>query len=162
MITATPSPQDESYLQLQLDRQTRAALPLKSAQKVLVIAKTQVTPIPNTPKCFLGVFSQRSRVYWAVDLSQILGRQPAETAPRHYSVVIVNEGEMTLGFVVREVRGVTRLAHSSLQPPTGLFDSSLPYLRGCLQQQGELLLVLNVPAIARSPALHSMSTPRTL
>ncbi|MGF1478058.1 MAG: chemotaxis protein CheW [Cyanophyceae cyanobacterium] len=158
--TPLPSQTDESYLQLQLARQTRAVLPLQAARKVLVIPKTKVTPIPNMPECFLGLFSQRSQVFWAVDLLKILDLRPSEMPPRDYSVVVINSGEITLGLVVQEVRGVLRLATNSIQSPSGMVAPRLgPYLQGCLLEQGEVLLVLNVQAIARSPALYSVPPP---
>ncbi|HEY9835861.1 MAG TPA: chemotaxis protein CheW, partial [Vampirovibrionales bacterium] len=58
--------------------------------------------------------------------------------------------------IVQAVEGVLRLTPENIQPPLGQVSSGLvPYLRGCVLLDTEILLVLDAEAIMRSPLLHN-------
>ncbi len=145
----------DPYLSLQLDSQTAAVLPMEHAQEVLVVPVERIVPMPNMPECVLGLLNQRSRVFWAIDLPQMLELQPIDRDVQQYNIAIVRVENVPLGLVVQEVKGVMRLSADALQSPIGAFAPSLtPYLRGWVQQKSDALLVLDAKAIMRSPILH--------
>ena len=107
------------------------------------------------PNCVLGLLNQSSRVFWVVDLAQMLDLKPLETDVQQYNIVIVRVGTIPLGLVVRDVKGVIRIIEDSIQSPIGTVAPGLvPYLRGCLLQQKGVLLILDTPAIVNSSILH--------
>ena len=146
----------DAYLRLQLNHQTPAVVAMEHTQEVLVVPAGRITPMPNMPACVLGLLNQRSRVLWVVDLPQMLDLQAFDRDVQQYNIAIVRVGSIPLGLVVQEVKGVMRLTAASLQSPIGTVAPGLiPYLRGCILQQTEVLLVLDAEAIVHSPVLHS-------
>jgi positive phototaxis protein PixI len=146
----------DAYLKFRLGQQTPAVFSMKHVQEALILPVHRLTPMPNMPACMLGLMNRRSRVMWVIDLAQLLGLPVLDTSTRQYSLVIVRVGSIPLGLGVQKVEGVAWLTAESVQPPPGQAPSSLlPYLRGCVVQQKEILLVLNAEAVVQSSVLHS-------
>ncbi|GAB4144187.1 MAG: chemotaxis protein CheW [Cyanobacteria bacterium J069] len=149
--------QGTPYLKVQFGGQRIfAALPMGFVQEVLVLPVRQLTPMPNKPSCLLGLTNRRSRVLWVVDLAHLLGlgRLPANV--QQHSVVITQIGSLPLGLALQQVDGITWIPPQDVQAvPSNLAPGLLPYLVGCCVQSQELLMLLDVMAIARSPVLHA-------
>jgi twitching motility protein PilI len=146
----------DTYLKFQLEQQTPAILSMEHAQEVLIVPAGRITPMPNMPECVLGLLNRRNRVLWVIDLAQMLQLQPLDTNVQQYHIVIIRVGQVPLGLVVQEVKGVTRFKLDCIQSPMGLVTSALtPYVHGCIMQQKEVILVLDAEAIVHSPILHS-------
>lgn len=146
----------DTYLRFQLEQQTPAILSMEYAQEVLIVPVGRITPMPNMPKCVLGLLNRRNRVLWVVDLAQMLKLQPLDTNTQQYNMAIIRVGKVPLGLVVQEIKGVTRFTSDCIQSPSGLVTSNLmPYIDGCILQNKEIFLVLNAEAILHSPILHS-------
>lgn len=148
--------QGDAYLSLQLDTQVSAVLPLGYVQEVLVLAAQNLTPIPNMPTCVLGLLNRRSRVFWLVDLARMVGLPPLDPGVAQHNIIVIRVGSAPLALSIQEVKGVMRFPADSTQSADNSTASSLmPYLRGCISQQSETLLVLDAEAIVHSPALRS-------
>lgn len=107
------------------------------------------------PACVMGLVNRRSKVLWVIDLARMLGLPPIEINVQHYNIVIISNGTSTFGVIVQAVEGVVRLTAESIQSPLAQVSSSLvPYLRGCVLQEQEILLVLDAEAIMLSPLLN--------
>lgn len=146
----------DTYLRFQLDSQTPAILSVDCVQEVLIVPLGRITSIPNMPKCVLGLLNRRNRVLWVIDLAQMLNLETINTNAQQYNMVIIRVGQIPLGLVVQEVKGVTRFTLDCIQSVQGLVSSSLnPYLRGCILQNKEILLLLNAEGIVHSHVLHS-------
>jgi twitching motility protein PilI len=147
----------DTYLKFQLGQQAPAVLSMSQAQEVVILPHGRLTPMPNMPAHVMGLMNRRSRVLWVIDLARMLGLPSVETNLQHYDVVIIRNGSTSLGVIVQAVEGVVRLTPSSIQSPTrDLLSSALvPYLRGCVLQEREILLVLDAEAIMRSPLLRN-------
>jgi twitching motility protein PilI len=144
------------YLELKLGDNTGAVLPMKYAQEVLTLPARRITTIPNMPGCVMGLLSQRSRIFWLIDLSQMMERQPIDRNLNEYHVAVIRVDEMPLGLIVPQVKGVVRLNLDNIQSPVGNVSSGLvPYLQGCSLQPEGIVLVLDAEAIFNSPLLHS-------
>jgi twitching motility protein PilI len=145
----------ERYLKFYLTEQIPAILAMEYVQEVLMIPARRITPMPNMTECVLGLLNHRNRVVWAVDLAQILGLQPFDTNTAQDNVILIQAKQMTLGLLVSEVKGVRYFTPDLVQSPKELVTSALiPFLHGCILQEQELLLVLNVEAILLAPALY--------
>lgn len=145
----------QAYLKLQLDSQTQAALAMDFAQEVLVVPAGRLTFMPNMPSCVLGLLNQRSRVFWTVDLPQLLEFQALPSDTQQYNIIIVRIGNLALALAVLTVKGVIRFGVEAIESPIGTVSSGLtPYLRGWIPQEKEILLVLDPQAILSSPVLN--------
>jgi twitching motility protein PilI len=146
----------QAYLKLQLDAKTQAALPMDSSQEVLIVPASRLTFMPNMPTCVLGLLNQRSRVYWVVDLRQLLEMKALPSDAQQYNIAIARSGNASLALAVLSVKGVTRFLPEVIQSPIGTVAPGLtPYLRGLVPQEREILLVLDPEAILNSAALSS-------
>ncbi|KAI9131081.1 chemotaxis protein CheW [Acaryochloris sp. CCMEE 5410] len=145
----------DPYLKLRLSDSVPVALPMEAAREVIVVPVEQISPIPNMPTCVLGLLNQRSRVFWVVDLSIMLGYSGLMTNARQYNVAILQVGQVPLGLAVPIIQGVTRFPSDTIQSPIGTVAPNIaPYLRGCLPEEKEILLVLDPDAIVNSSVLQ--------
>lgn len=146
----------DGYLKFFINPQTPAILSMNQTQEAMVVSVESVTAMPNMPFGILGLMNWRSRIVWIVDLPKILNLQSAQNRPRQYSVIIVRTESMILGLVVHEIIGTLRFNSDEIGSPLGQVASSLvPYLRGCIVQPQEILLVLDAQAIVHSSNLRS-------
>ena len=146
----------DGYLKFFINPQTPAILSMNQTQEAMVVSVESVTAMPNMPFGILGLMNWRSRIVWVVDLPKILNLQSPQNRPRQYSVIIVRTESMILGLVVHEIIGTLRFNNDEIGSPIGQVASSLvPYLRGCIVQQKEILLVLDAQAIVHSSNLRS-------
>ena len=142
--------ESEPYLQVQLTEQLAAVVPMEFAQEASVMPAERLTPVPNMPAYILGLLNKRSRIFWVIDLLQLLGFAP-HTSIQQYSLVMVQVGNMPLGLVVPTVKGILRLNVDAIQPTSGTVPSHVtPYLQGCISSEKELLLVLDLKAIVHT------------
>jgi positive phototaxis protein PixI len=153
----------QAYLKFQLDAKTQAALPMDAAQEVLIVPSSRLTFMPNMPSCILGLLNQRSRIFWVVDLPQLLEMQPLPSDAQQYNLTIVRVGNAVLALAVMNVKGVTRFLADVIQSPIGTVAPGLtPYLRGLVPQEREILLVLDPEAILNSAVLNPNRVDREL
>lgn len=152
----TDKPEGDSYLNFYLNKDTPTVLSMAHAQEVLVVPVSRLTLMPNMPECVLGLLNRRNRVIWVVSLADVLNLPKPDPVAGQYHIVIVRVGQISIGFVVAEVKGVTRFPPDSIQSPSNNVESELAaYLHGCISQQNQTLLVLNAEAIVRSPHLKN-------
>ncbi|MBH8577750.1 purine-binding chemotaxis protein CheW [Nostocaceae cyanobacterium CENA369] len=146
----------DGYLKFQLNQQTTAVLSMKHAQEAVVLPIEAVTPMPNMPTCILGLMNWRSRIIWAVDLPRMLNLEALDRKLWQYNAIVVKVESLILGLVVQEIKGTTKFMPDDIRSPIGQVTSSLvPYLRGCVVQQEETLLVLDAQALVDSSILRS-------
>lgn len=155
-----PIYRQEPYLKLELSQQISAVLPMVNAREVLSIKRDRITIMPNMPDCIVGLLNQRSRIFWVIDLSQLLELSPVDRSCQEYNLVIIQTTRSSLGLIVSAIEGVTRFALEDIQSPVGNVAFGLiPYLQGCVLQEIEretdILLVLDAEAIINSPVLQT-------
>lgn len=144
----------DSYLSFYLNRQTPALLLMKYAQEVIVVSTNRLNPVPNMPKCVLGLLNRRSRVLWVVNLAQLLNLPVTDPIDRQYQIIILQVGKAKLGLVVQSIKGVAHFPHHSSEAPTEIFSPIAPYISGYIPQENEMLIVLDAEKIASSPDLQ--------
>lgn len=148
----------DPYLKLQLTPQRAAVLPMEQAQEAIAVPASRVTPMPNMPECVLGLLNQKSRVFWVIDLAQLLGLQAQVLTMQQYNIAIVRIGKKPLGLVVPEIQGIVRFANEAMISPIGEVEPELtPYLRGCFSEGQEMLWALDPEAIIHSSILVQQS-----
>lgn len=138
------------HIRLRLDDHTVATINTAQAQEVLVIPQQRLTVMPNMPMAVMGLLNHRSRIFWVVDLPQLFGLTPLDPRSLEYHLAILRVNGQSIGLAVQEVQGVTRFSTDIIQSaidnelPPGL----IPYLKGCIPQDDEMLLVLDSVAIS--------------
>jgi positive phototaxis protein PixI len=150
----------DAYLRFQIAPHTPAVIPMRYVQEVLMLPIRRLTMMPNMPAAMLGLMNWRSQILWTVDLAQLMGLPMLDSMLQQYILVLIQVGSIPLALAVREVEGTTRLQAGSIQSLDEQLPQALqPYLRGgVVSRQGaskpDLLLVLDVEAILKSPILH--------
>jgi positive phototaxis protein PixI len=146
----------DGYLKFQLNQQTSAILAMNHTQEAVILPIENITPMPNMPGCILGLMNWRSRIIWAIDLPRMLNLEAIDTRRQQYNVIVIKVESLLLGLVVQEIKGTTKIMLDDIHSPIGQVASSLvPYLRGCVVEQEEILLVLDAQAIVQSSILRS-------
>ncbi|MBE9139482.1 purine-binding chemotaxis protein CheW [Nodosilinea sp. LEGE 07088] len=150
------TPLTHSYLRFNLGSQP-ALLPTRQVQEVIATPVARITPMPNMPPALLGLLNRRSRVLWVVDLALLLGLPTAYPTSQQYNLVLMQIGPVTLGLRVSHVEGILSLAPQHLQPaPAHAPPGLVPFLRGCVLQNGDVLLSLDGEALLRAPELQPL------
>ena len=138
------------HIRLRLDDNHLAAINTDQAQEVLVIHQQRLTVMPNMPAAVMGLLNHRSRIFWVLDLPQLFGLTPLEPRSPEYHLAILRVNEKSIGLAIQEVQGVTRFSTEVIQSAIDneLSPGLIPYLKGCIPQDEEMLLVLDGAAIS--------------
>ena len=115
-----------------------------------------VTPVPNVPTWVLGVANIRGDVVSLVDLRAFLGLEPfgRQTSARML-VARDRQEEVTAGLVVDQVKGIRYVTADRINPATSpIEDRVAPYLRGFTEQDGRLLVLLDLNRLLLSPEMR--------
>jgi positive phototaxis protein PixI len=137
------------YFSLQLHQNTIALIDMQYAQEVLVMPAERLTMMPNMPNYVLGLVNHRNRVFWVIDLAQMLGLNPLYTGVTEYDLTILRVGDFWLGLAGVRSQGIKRFSLDQIISPVGNVSVELErYLRGCIPQEHGMTLVLDAEAIA--------------
>ncbi len=154
----------DRYLKIDIAPNLPALIALEDVQESAWMPTHMVTPIPNLPACVLGVMNARNQVLCVVNLAQLL-QIPVSTVHRQYYFMLTvrlaptpeaPEDTNLLALTVQGIQGILRLQPKEIESPIGDFGAALtPFLRGCVEREGQSIPVLDVKAIAAAPALTS-------
>ncbi|NER78370.1 MAG: purine-binding chemotaxis protein CheW [Leptolyngbya sp. SIO1D8] len=149
----------EAYLKFHLGHQSYPAVfSMQHVQEVFTLSSQQLTPMPNMPPCMLGLMNHRSRVVWVVDLALLLEINRLDITAQQYNLIVIQVGKLKLALAVPHIEGMTWLEKEHIQSPLGQTVPGLvPYLRGCILQQKEVLLVLDAAAISQASILRNLA-----
>ena len=157
----------DRYLRFQLTTDLPALLSMDRVQEALLVSASAISPLPNLPDFTIGMMNARDRVFCVVDLGQLLGLPSLLPNLQTYQVVVISldpvqteeidlaglSAVKCLGLAVRQIKGVGRFESETLQPPSEEFPECLtPYQSGYFDTT-ERILVLDIAAIATTPAL---------
>jgi len=130
----------ERYLSFSLGAEEYAVRLLKVKE---VIARPEITPVPQTPPYFLGIMNLRGQVISVLDLRLKLGikaQQNSETA-----VIIFDLETVTIGVVVDSVNSVLAPSPEHISEKSDLqISSSHEYVEGVYRNDKRLVLFLNI------------------
>jgi purine-binding chemotaxis protein CheW len=115
-----------------------------------------VTPVPNVPTWVLGVANIRGDIVSLVDLRAFLGLEPygRQTTAR-LLVARDRQEEVTAGLVVDQVKGIRYVTADRISAATSpIEDRVAPYLRGFTEQDGRLLVLLDLNRLLLSPEMR--------
>ncbi len=128
-----------------------------------------LTPVPNVPPWLSGVTNLRGDILSVVDLRAFLGMAPldyvesglrVESSPgsEREMLVIRSQQDPTLivtGLLVDEVNDIRYLTLDRINEPAApIEDQIAPYLHGVYEEEGQLLVILDLERLLHSPEIQ--------
>jgi purine-binding chemotaxis protein CheW len=115
-----------------------------------------ITPLPNVPEWLLGVSNFRGDILSMVDLRGFFGLDPSGTKHSGRLLVVRNQSaEILVGLIVDAVEGIRVIETGKIQALRGeLLGRGVPFLRGVADEDGRLLVVLDLERLLLSPDLR--------
>jgi len=111
-----------------------------------VIRDQEMTPVPLAADVVRGLINLRGQIVTAIDLRQRLGHPPPPKGMKSMNVV-VHSDEGAVSLLVDEIGDVVETPFGSMErPPENLSSASRRFIRGVIQRERDLLLVLDVEA----------------
>ena len=124
----------------------RFGIPVLQVQDVL--SKQSVTNIPLAPPEVAGSLNLRGRIVTAIDVRKRLGLPPAEHGKSKDMSVVVEHHNELYSLVIDRVGDVMALKNEDFENnPATLEASWRDVSMGIYRLEGELLVVLDVPAL---------------
>jgi purine-binding chemotaxis protein CheW len=114
-------------------------------QDIVEILKYRpATPVPHANDLIHGIVSVRGRIITVVDGRRRLGLEAAAVGPAA-RIIVLRDGEESVGLLVDEVLQVEKLSPESISPPPNtLADAAQRGIAGvCDTQQGSILILLD-------------------
>lgn len=117
------------------------AIPLLSIKEVLGIP--DVTPVPQTPKYFLGIMNLRGQVISVIDLRLKLGLEAQRT--EETTAIILDLDGFNMGIIVDSVKSVIALDENQISEKPNLEGSKASdFISGVFRKDNQLILVLDI------------------
>ncbi|MEL6490039.1 MAG: chemotaxis protein CheW [Cyanobacteria bacterium J06555_13] len=158
-LTPPKADNRKRFLRFSLSQKHDALLPLDHIIEVMQLPREEILPVPDMPRCILGICSWQGETLWLIDLNHLVGCRSLYQQThlsKTSSAVVVRHNGITLGLVVEKVIDIDLLDDSTVHIDPGLCSPELePFVIGhCLQQNGVLL---SVSAIANASQIHVYS-----
>ena len=121
-------------------------IPVEQVQEVL--SRQTLTPVPLAPPAIRGLINLRGQIVTVIDLRRCweLPDRESSAAVTH---IIVQTGAEVLSLLVDKMRGVEDVDETQFEPPPDtLRGGSRELITGTYKLPQQLLLVLNVDAVA--------------
>lgn len=142
----------QKFLHFNLSKDFAALVKVEDIAEVLHISRSEILPIPQMPKCVLGIYNWRDEMLWNVALDNLLGLPPINlpNVDSKIAVIVAVIDSQYLGLVVERVNDIEWHDLEAIQLPRAqLFAAQLlPFMQGYLSDSGTILLDLG--AIAHS------------
>lgn len=118
----------------------------------------KITPVPNVPGWVLGVANLRGDILSLVDLRLFLGIEQADYDEDTRVMVVHAQQDIvsvTTGLMVDRVSDFRYLSVDRIGAPTAAIEDRVaPYLRGVYEDDGHLLVVLNLDRLLLSSEMR--------
>jgi len=118
------------------------ALPVEAVRGV--IGKSEITPLPGTPRHLLGLTNMRGEILSVIDFKPLLGIGAAQGLPPY--LVVARLGEHSVALAADSCPELLELPASCLQPMATRAAGS-PHLRGQLHHEGGLVFLLELGSL---------------
>lgn len=116
-----------------------------------VIRVPKLVKLPGGGSAILGIFNLRGEIIAAMDIRGELGIQAGETGSAA-RIIVVRHKKFTTGILVERVDGVHPLPLDQFEPIVKSVESSTrDFLRGQINQGGEMTILLDVNRLLDSP-----------
>ena len=136
---------------------TDYAIPISNV--VEVTRPLDVTPLPNLPEWALGISNFHGDIVSIVDLRRFLG-MPASDNLRSGRLLLVRSllEDIQVGLVVDDVTEVADLPEVTELSDNESHERVAQFVRGVLERQGKVLVLLDPERLMLSPTLRQFET----
>lgn len=151
---------DQQFIVFTLD-QTEYAVPL---DRVLEVSRPPVwTPLPNVPEWLLGVANVRGEIVSIVNLRTFFGQADHVVGINSRIMVLrTADNQLSTAMLVDRIRGLRQLPKDRITQPTAPIHAGvIPYMRGIIEHDGRLIVLIDVERLLTSPALKQFE-PETV
>lgn len=132
-------------------------IPIEFVQEIAPLLR--ITPVPATPDYVSGVVNLRGEVVAVVDLKRLLELPTAGTQVASH-ILMVRFEEITMGFLVDDVADMMEIALNKLEAPLATISAAnAALLRGVIQQNGNLLVLLDMERVVASEKIKRLLEP---
>jgi purine-binding chemotaxis protein CheW len=123
-----------------------------------IIRVQQITTVPNVPHYIEGIVAIRSQLLPIVNMRMFFGLENSK-ANDQSRIIIVDLGQMSVGFRVDRVSEVATVARSVIEPPPSIFSDGEGQIRGVAKLNGgkRLLMCLNATKLLPTEILKKIS-----
>lgn len=112
-----------------------------------IIKVREFTDIPRAPDFILGIISLRGVVVPIYDLQKRLNLGVAEILPAS-RIVVCQQGDVSVGFLVDSINQVVKLSDNELEPPPGVLSGlDREMVAGIGRYQGRMIILLNLQSV---------------
>lgn len=107
---------------------------------------TPVTPVPDAPPEFEGVFTPRDTVISVVDLHKVLKRESNDV--EHDLLIVCHFNQMDVGFHVTSVKGIQRISWEDIEKPPAISGDGMTNIAtGIAKFKDRIILILDFEKI---------------
>ncbi len=107
----------------------------------------EITRVPNSPEFVSGVINLRGKVIPIINLRKRFGFPPKES-DRNTRIIVVELGNIVVGFIVDAVSEVLRIPKSITEPPPSIVAGiGSEYITAVAKLENRLLILLDLERI---------------
>ena len=157
----SPQTANRNLVTFRLDWQTYA-LPIESVEQV--IEMVTVTPIPQVNHLVQGVINVRGKAVPVVNLRRYFGLPEADPHLDPH-IILAQTGMWRVGLVVDQVLNVISLPANEVVRPSEVLPEGLgsaPFLRGLVQSQDGMVLVLDPDHLFLPDQVRDLALPAAI
>jgi purine-binding chemotaxis protein CheW len=133
------------------------AVPILKVKEVIEIP--DITPIPHTPRHYMGIMNLRGLVISIIDL-RLKVKGIAQEIGKKNAVIILDFGSFCFGVAVSSVNRVIPIEHDEVKerPPMESMES-LEYIQGVVYRDKRLILILDVSKALNIDDMQAIKHP---
>lgn len=112
-----------------------------------IIRVQEITRVPRTPDFVEGIINLRGRVIPVLDLRKRLNMSSDDTTDEA-RIVVIEQGDQTIGMIVDRVSQVLRIDQSVIEPPSPYIVSvETHYISGIAKVDNQLIVLLDLDQV---------------
>ncbi|HUP59801.1 MAG TPA: chemotaxis protein CheW [Thermoanaerobaculia bacterium] len=121
---------------------------------VEIVTPRPLTRIPNADASVVGIISLRGTIVTLVDVRKKLGHPPAGEDTADTRIVVIDQRNEMIGFVVDRVLRVVKTGAETIEPPPVVHSTELDEsIRGVFRVSDALTILLDLDKLLDSRAL---------
>jgi purine-binding chemotaxis protein CheW len=136
--------------------QEEFGLSIQSIQEINRLV--EITRVPNAPEFVSGVINLRGKVIPIINLRKRFGFPPKES-DKNTRIIVVELGEMVVGFIVDSVSEVLRIPKNITEPPPPIVAGiGSEYITAVAKLENRLLILLDLERILKDKEKQQLSS----
>jgi len=124
-----------------------------------IIRVGEITHIPEAPSFVIGVTNLRGQIVAVMDLARQFGLASQEKLPASARIVVTEVKDQTVGILVDEVPGVSKIPAENIEPAPDLIQTEVKkdYIKGVGKLEDGLVIILDFEKILAPDELEELA-----